>query len=243
MDDREEQARQKREQDRTDLANESMGRDTGRIRRFVREDLTPESREAKRNADRIEEALRELTLQERIQHFYDRLREIDRQIAESTQRLRAMQDRANIDQSGRRFYFTRDERTAFYEDGSEVSREVRDRTPRRQSSSAWEEFRDEAAKQNALQNRRRDTVDEGLKEGLLSPEEAAILDQQQPTAATIAGHRPAISVAGEIAGGHFVNAPDLQSAYHQASAPEKTTEPATRTDRAPPQPTEGPRRP
>lgn len=264
MDEREEKARLKRRQDYADLQDENAGRSVGKMRRFTSPSDSPEFREQQRRADDWY-LLETLTYEQRIRRLRDRLDELDRASLEAlreaerrverTERaLRELQDRAAVDPQGRRMYRTADGRTAFYEDETEVTREIQDATDwtgrptieqfrerRRHSSDAVQE-RDEIVEFRRELYEHRARIDSGDE---LSPDELAALDNwSDVTPSFLRADTPQRRIGTSAARGHVPDgtdssAPNVAEAFVSAAStdasPVTSLRPPDR-DRAPPPP-------
>lgn len=146
----EDKQREKRQRDLDDAQNEAAGRDTGRIRRFLTEDRSPQA-VAARKSQLLWNDLLMMTIQS--ERFRERLDELDRaseyalRVAERRAReaqdhLEQLQKRASTDDDGRRVYLTRDGRHAYDETGQRLTPEAQARVQWKRDAPTWEEYRE-----------------------------------------------------------------------------------------------------
>lgn len=143
--------RTKAERDRKDFNDELAGRDTGRMPRFLGHEEHPSSnRDQEKRATELLWRVA-LTTEADLQRFRERLGQLDRASLETYRHAHAkatmaehelneLRSRASLDEHGRLVFRTADGRSAFLENGNELSREELDRTDWSPGAPTWENW-------------------------------------------------------------------------------------------------------
>jgi hypothetical protein len=242
---REEEAAARRQRDRDDFDNEIAGNETGRMRRFLREDQTPQAAQL-REQERERRARTALVTQIQLQQFSARLEELDRaslgalraserQARDAGERLDRLRESANRDEHGQRVYRTEDGRAAYYDDGTQLRRNEMDRVDWKAGTPTWEQRQgvgralDHAnAERDAIKNYRdriahaKDRVAAGddLDEDELKALQAGAEDMPASVRNQLNAQAPArTSAAAQYQDGRKVtDAPQTAQAFNEASA-------------------------
>lgn len=260
MDDREEIAREKRARDYADSMDESAGRDTGKMRRFISDRYSPDAQQQRRTDDR--RFIETLTRQDQIQQLQRRLDELDRQTAQALRdaeeraekarrRCEDMDRAATRDRFGRIVFRSEDGQHGFYADGTEITASELAAIDWKPGATSWETRQRTGDEYSAatgeveLVRRRREHLNEHRQtlEGVPSERELLEMDRELaalPTLQPRLGNQSRQSAASEhIPDDTFADAPKASDAFATAANPAEANEELSRTlerERAPPRP-------
>lgn len=244
---RDHQVRAKQTGDFADFIAEATGQNVQRLRLHTERE-TPRA-EQQRQQQRASQQFQQFSFQQRLQLLRDRLEQMDRLSLETLKKaeseLKDVRSRAATDDQGRRMYRTADGRTAFYEDGTEVGKDVQQRTDWT-GKPAWETFKESNQELQAAQERRRQVqqAQQEAANGNLSPDELRGLEASvekmdsapDDVLAALGGPRSGTSAAREYMGADE-GAPSSKTAFNRAGSGEAPAE-QPRLERSPPRPKE-----
>jgi hypothetical protein len=157
-------ARARRAQELDDFNNETAGRETGRMRRFVSSEESGSNERQRREGRELQTWLLHLTIDERLTLLRARLAELDqasliamqaaeRRALDTERQIDRLRDAATRDAHGRQVYRSADGLTAYYEDGRRLTDDEFSLVEWRAGAPTWEERQRAAeARQRAVRD-------------------------------------------------------------------------------------------